>query len=75
MLESVHDTIPPSHAKRRAMTEVLRICVHLRKYHNTELVFDPNNPVVDELAFEQRDWTSSDFGHVQGKEEIPSNMP
>ena len=57
------------------MAEVLRIFAHLRKYHNTELVFDPSDPVVDELAFEQRDWTSSEFGHVQGKEEIPTNMP
>eukprot|EP00957_Ditylum_brightwellii_P151132 11507785-Ditylum_brightwellii.AAC.1 len=56
------------------MAEVLRIFVHLRK-HNTELVFDPSNLVVNELAFDQRDWTSSEFGHVQGKEEIPSNMP
>ena len=57
------------------MAEVLRIFEHLRKYHNTELVFDPSDPVVDKLAFEQRDWTSSEFGHVQGKEEIPTNMP
>ena len=26
-------------------------------------------------VFEQRDWTSSEFGTVQGKEEIPPNMP
>eukprot|EP00957_Ditylum_brightwellii_P143635 10943511-Ditylum_brightwellii.AAC.1 len=36
------------------MVEVLRTFVHLRKYHNTEPVFDPSNPAVDELAFEQR---------------------
>eukprot|EP00957_Ditylum_brightwellii_P145812 11102843-Ditylum_brightwellii.AAC.1 len=40
------------------MAEVLRIFAHLRKYDNTELVVDPSNPVVDELTFEQRDWTS-----------------
>ena len=57
------------------MAEVLRIFAHLRKYHNTELVFDPSDPVVDKLAFEQRDCTSSEFSHVQGKEEIPTNMP
>eukprot|EP00957_Ditylum_brightwellii_P086835 6608710-Ditylum_brightwellii.AAC.1 len=44
------------------MAEVLRIFAHLRKYLNTELMFDPSDPVVDELAFE-------------GKEEIPINMP
>eukprot|EP00957_Ditylum_brightwellii_P098990 7540978-Ditylum_brightwellii.AAC.1 len=57
------------------MAEVLRIFAHLRNYHNTELVFDPSDTVVDELAFEQRDWTSSELGHFQGKEEIPTNMP
>eukprot|EP00957_Ditylum_brightwellii_P005639 430787-Ditylum_brightwellii.AAC.1 len=56
------------------MAEVLRIFAHLRKYHNTELVFDLSDTVVDGLAFEQRDLTSSEFGHVQGKEEIPNNM-
>eukprot|EP00957_Ditylum_brightwellii_P003127 238242-Ditylum_brightwellii.AAC.1 len=49
--------------------------VHMAEYHNTEIVFDPSNHVVDELTFEQRDWTSSEFDHVHGKEEIPSNMP
>ena len=57
------------------MAEVLRIFGHLKKYHNTELVFDPSDPCVDELAFEQMDWTSSEFGHLQGKEEVPTNMP
>eukprot|EP00957_Ditylum_brightwellii_P088338 6728766-Ditylum_brightwellii.AAC.1 len=57
------------------MAEGLRIFAYLRKHHNIELVFDPSDPVVHELAFEQRDWTTSEFGHVQGKEEIPSNMP
>eukprot|EP00957_Ditylum_brightwellii_P176559 13446982-Ditylum_brightwellii.AAC.1 len=56
------------------MVEVIRIFAHLRKYHNTELVFDTSNPVVVEIVFEQRDWTSSEFGHVQGEEDIP-NMP
>eukprot|EP00957_Ditylum_brightwellii_P125805 9590661-Ditylum_brightwellii.AAC.1 len=49
------------------MAEILMIFAHLRKYHNTELAFDPSNPVVDGLTFEQRDWTSSEFSHVQGR--------
>eukprot|EP00957_Ditylum_brightwellii_P193647 14746665-Ditylum_brightwellii.AAC.1 len=57
------------------MAEVLMIFAHLRKYHNTKLVFDPSDHVVDELAFEQGYWTSSEFDHVQGKEEIPNNLP
>eukprot|EP00957_Ditylum_brightwellii_P060915 4623845-Ditylum_brightwellii.AAC.1 len=68
----------PSHLampREGHMAEVFRIFAHLRKYYNTEYVFDSSNPVVDELAFEQQDWTSSEFGHVKGKKEIPSNMP
>eukprot|EP00957_Ditylum_brightwellii_P059000 4473968-Ditylum_brightwellii.AAC.1 len=57
------------------LAEVLRMFAHLRKYHHTKLVFDPSDPVVDDLAFEQRDWTSSEIGHVQGNEEIPNNLP
>ena len=36
---------------------------------------DPSDPVVEHDVFAWRDWTSSEFGPVQGKEEIPSNMP
>jgi hypothetical protein len=39
------------------------------------MVCDPSNLVIDESAFEQKDWTQSEFGHIQGKEELPPNMP
>ena len=55
--------------------QVLHIFAYLRKYHNTELVYYPSDPVVEQDVFEQRDWASSEFGSVQGEEEIPSNMP
>ncbi len=42
---------------------------------NTELVFDPSDPYVEESNFELKDWTSSEFGHLQGDEELPPNMP
>ena len=57
------------------LNQVLHIFAYLRKYHNTELVYDPSDPVVEQDVFEERDWASSEFGSVQGKEEIPSNMP
>ena len=47
---------------------------YLKKYHNSEMVFDPSDPAIDESEFERQDWTSSEFGHVQ-KEELPGNMP
>ena len=39
------------------------------------MVFDPSDPVVDESKFQRMDWTSSKFGHVYGKQELPPNMP
>ena len=57
------------------LDHVLHIFAYLHKYHNTELVYDPSDPVVEQDVFERRDWTSSEFGAVQGKEEVPSNMP
>eukprot|EP00957_Ditylum_brightwellii_P099210 7556468-Ditylum_brightwellii.AAC.1 len=56
---SIHQAMP----REGHMAEVRGIFSHKRKYHNTELVFDPSNHVVDEIAFEQRDWTSNEFGH------------
>ena len=57
------------------LEQVLQIFAFLKKYHNTELVYDPGDPVVDENDFERRDWASSESGHVEGKEEFPANMP
>ena len=39
------------------------------------MVFDPRYPVIDETKFEKRDWTSSEFGHVDGVEALPVNAP
>ena len=33
------------------------------------------DPVIDQNAFSLQDWTSIEFGHIQGKEELPPNMP
>jgi hypothetical protein len=45
--------------------QVFHIFAYLKKYHNTELVFDQSDPCVEESDFELQDWTSSEFGHVQ----------
>ena len=44
--------------------EVFHMFAYLKKYHNTKMVYEPRNPVVEESDFEQKDWTSSEFGHV-----------
>ena len=51
------------------LRQLLQIFAYLKKYHNTEMLFDPSDPVI--ALFEKRDWTSSEFGHIQGTEELP----
>ena len=53
------------------MEQVMQIFGYLRKYHNAELMFDPSDPTINEQDFERRDWASSEFGHVEGKEDLP----
>jgi len=57
------------------LEQLLHVFAYLKKHHNAELVLDPSDPVVDEASFDAKDWTSSEFGHIQGKEELPGNMP
>ena len=35
------------------LDQVIHIFGHLKKYHNTEIVFYPSNPVIDETKFEK----------------------
>jgi hypothetical protein len=57
------------------LAQTYHVFVYLKKYHNTEMVFDPSNPVVAKAAFNRKDWTSSEFGSISGEEEKPANMP
>jgi hypothetical protein len=57
------------------LEQIFPMFAHLKKYHNTEMVYDPSDPVIDESSFERKDWTSSEFGHLDGKEKMPPNMP
>ena len=56
------------------LDQVFHIFGYLKKYHNSELVFDPTFPDIDEEAFCKRDWASSEFGHLVDQEELPSMM-
>ncbi len=44
----------------------------MRKWFSTLL---SRKPYIDAAAFEVKDWASSEYGHLQGREEVPSNMP
>ena len=57
------------------LDQVLQIFAYLKKYHNTELVYDPSDPTIYYAEFERRDWESSELRHINGKEELPPKMP
>ena len=44
------------------LNQVRHVFGYLRKCHNTELSFDPSDPMVDESALERREWASSELG-------------
>ena len=56
------------------LQELYHIFLYLRKYHNSEIVFDPSDPVIDEVQFEEKDYTTSEFFSCT-KEEFSKNMP
>jgi hypothetical protein len=68
---SLHLAMP----RQGHLAQTYHVFAYLKKYYNTKMVFDPSDPVVDKAAFDQKDWTSSKFGHVTGGEEKPPNMP
>ena len=39
------------------------------------MVFDPSYSVIGEFKFQIKNWASSECGHLEGKEELPPNMP
>ena len=43
------------------LEQLFHIFSYLSKYHNTEMVLDPSDPVIDESKYQMRDWTSSEF--------------
>ena len=51
------------------LEQVFQIFGYLKKYHNTELVYDPSDLEINPTQFERRDWMSREFGHVDGEEE------
>ena len=57
------------------LDQVLQIFGYLKKYHNTELVYDPSDPTINHAEFERSYWASLEFGHINGKEQLPPEMP
>lgn len=47
---------------------------YLQKYHNTKIIFDPSDQMLDSSAFPCDDWTSTECG-VNTKKDLPGNIP
>ena len=61
--------------QERHLKQVYHMFSYLKKYHNSELVFNPSDPIIDESKFEKKDWTSNEFGHCAEDEIISANIP
>ena len=57
------------------MLQLIRIFKYLNKHHNTELVFDPSLPNINENDFPRMDWTGTPYNKGDGslKEQLPPN--
>ena len=56
------------------LQQIFHMFAYLKRNHNSEMIFDPSDPVVDESLFEEQDWTATEFG-LSLTEELPGNMP
>jgi hypothetical protein len=43
----VYDVLSPGLPREGHLEQVFHIFAHLKKYHNTEVVYDPSEPVID----------------------------
>ena len=57
------------------LKEVLHIFAYLKKHHNSEMVFDPTPVEFDRNLFEKQEWSYSQYGFKDMREEVPDGMP
>jgi hypothetical protein len=59
------------------LEQLFHIFAYLKGKHNTEMIFDPSLPVIEENLFPKEDWSSSVYAtsDCELKENTPPNMP
>jgi hypothetical protein len=59
------------------LEHVFHIFAYLKGKHNTEMIFNPSIPDIDESLFPKEDWSSSVYAtsDCELKEVVPPNMP
>ena len=56
------------------LDQLYHIFSYLKSHHNTEMVLDPSDPIIDKSLFDRQDWSTSEFGVID-KEDMPPNAP
>ena len=56
------------------LDQIFNIFAYLKRNHNSEMIFDPSDPDIDQSLFDRKDWTASEFG-LTLEEVLPPNMP
>ena len=74
MLRNVDDVTAPCFTTERTSCSSISHIFVPEEYHNSEMVFDPSDPTIDETQFGENDWTATEFG-LNMEEEITLNMP
>ena len=59
--------------RRGHLDQLFHIFAYLQQRHNSEMVFDPTPPSINESHFEKQDWRYTPYGTA--KEILPPNMP
>ena len=44
------------------LEKLFRMFSYSRNKHNSEMVFDPSEPEIDEASFEKQDWKNTVYG-------------
>ena len=47
------------------LEQIYHMFAYMQKYHNSETVFYPSNPVIYQSKVEHKDWTSTKFRNFQ----------
>ena len=55
------------------LNQLYHVFAYLKLHHNTEMVFDPSEPEIEETLFEKEEWKDTAYGKCH--KENPANMP
>ena len=67
---SSHTSMP----REGNLEQLFCIFSYISEYHNTELFFDPSDPMADKSKYIKSDRTSSAFEYLQWKRQVHHNM-